>query len=92
MSRYQTVAKRIQLRHDTAANWTTANPLLLTGEFAYELDTGKIKVGDGVTRWNSLAYNGGGGGAAFFSRGRRPSGLLCYGTMTQDTGSSLIPH
>lgn len=47
---------KIQLRHDTSANWSSANPTLLEGEFAYETDTKKIKVGDGTTAYNSLAY------------------------------------
>lgn len=55
------MADKIQLRRDTAANWTTANPVLAQGEEGYELDTGKRKVGDGVTTWNSLAYDSGGG-------------------------------
>lgn len=47
----------IQLRRDTAANWTTVNPVLLEGEVGLELDTGKSKRGDGTTAWNSLAYD-----------------------------------
>lgn len=43
-------------RRDTAANWTAANPTLLAGELGYESDTGKWKVGDGSTVWNSLGY------------------------------------
>ena len=50
---------RIKLRRDTAANWTTANPILAAGEPGLELDTGKIKYGDGATAWTSLAYGGG---------------------------------
>ena len=53
---------RIQLRHDTATNWTTANPILAEGEVGVETDTNKFKIGDGVTAWNSLDYQGGGGG------------------------------
>ena len=52
---------RIQLRHDTATNWTTANPILAEGEVGVETDTNKFKIGDGVTAWNSLDYQGGGG-------------------------------
>lgn len=52
------MAKQIQLRRDTAANWTSANPLLLEGEFGIETDTKRFKLGDGVTHWNSLAYGG----------------------------------
>ena len=50
---------RIQLRHDTATNWTTANPILAEGEVGVETDTNKTKIGDGVTAWNSLDYFGG---------------------------------
>lgn len=51
------VQTKIQLRRDTAANWTSVNPVLLEGEVGLELDTGKSKVGDGSTAWNSLAYD-----------------------------------
>lgn len=47
---------QLQLRHDTAANWTAANPTLLSGEKGFETDTKKWKTGDGVTAWNSLEY------------------------------------
>ena len=61
MSQCPTVAKRLQLRHDTAANWNAANTLLLPGEFGYETDTGRAKFGDGISRWSSLTYYGGTG-------------------------------
>ncbi len=51
---------QIQLRHDTAANWTSADPTLALGELGAETDTGKFKVGDGTTAWTSLAYSVGG--------------------------------
>ena len=44
------------IRRDSAANWSTANPVLGQGELAAELDTGKLKIGDGTTAWDSLAY------------------------------------
>jgi hypothetical protein len=47
---------QIQFRNDTAANWTSANPTLLAGEQGFETDTGRIKIGNGSTAWNSLAY------------------------------------
>lgn len=46
----------IQLRRDTAANWTSANPTLAAGEEGYETTSGKRKVGDGSTAWTSLPY------------------------------------
>jgi hypothetical protein len=49
----------IKLRRDTAANWTATNPVLAQGEQGYEIDTNKIKIGDGITEWNLLSYFGG---------------------------------
>jgi hypothetical protein len=46
----------IQVRRDTAANWTAANPTPEDGQPCYEKDTGKLKMGDGATTWASLAY------------------------------------
>lgn len=51
-----TSRQRIQLRRDTAANWSAVNPVLLAGEAGYETDTGKLKVGNGSTAWASLSY------------------------------------
>ena len=51
------MAVQIQLRRDTASNWTSANPTLAAGEFAIETDTDKYKIGDGTTAWASLAYS-----------------------------------
>lgn len=51
-----TVQARFQLRADTAANWASVNPTLLNNEFGLETDTKKLKVGNGSTAWNSLAY------------------------------------
>lgn len=46
----------LRLRRDQAADWTANNPILHAGEPGVELDTGKFKVGDGVTPWVSLPY------------------------------------
>ena len=46
------MATKIQLRHDTSAAWTAANPLLAEGEMGVETDTNRAKLGDGVTLWN----------------------------------------
>ena len=52
----QQVADLIQIRRDTASNWTSANPTLAQGELGIETDTSKIKVGDGSTAWSSKTY------------------------------------
>ena len=46
----------VQIRRDTAANWTSVNPTLAAGEQGFETDTGKFKIGTGSTAWTSLLY------------------------------------
>ncbi len=46
----------IQIRKDTAGNWTSNNPTPAAGEWCYETDTKYIKIGDGSTAWTSLVY------------------------------------
>ena len=50
------MANRIQLRRGGAQEWANANPTLAQGELGIELDTGRIKIGDGVSGWNNLRY------------------------------------
>lgn len=50
------MAVQIQIRRDTAANWTSNNPILANGELGLETDTTKIKFGDGSTAWTALDY------------------------------------
>jgi hypothetical protein len=48
----------VQFRRDTQTNWENVNPVLAEGEAGINLDlkSGNIKIGDGVTAWNSLPY------------------------------------
>jgi hypothetical protein len=52
------VLNRIQIRRGTAtpsaSQWTSE--VLYAGELGYETDTGKFKIGDGITAWSSLPY------------------------------------
>ena len=54
------VVTQIQIRRGTAAQWTSSNPTLASGEWGFETDTGKVKIGDGTTAWTSLGYTGAG--------------------------------
>lgn len=44
----------IQLRRGTAAQWSTANPVLAVGEIGLVTDDLSYKIGNGVTAWNAL--------------------------------------
>lgn len=55
----KTLNVQILTRNDTAANWSSINPVLGKAEAAYETDTRKLKFGDGVTAYNDLPYFGG---------------------------------
>jgi microcystin-dependent protein len=86
----------IQLRSDTSANWATANPILAVGEMGYATDTKDLRIGDGVTAWNS---SGGpaplsvpAGVISQFAGATAPSGyLLCQGqTLSTTTYANLF--
>ena len=51
------VQTKLQVRRDTATNWTSTNPTLASGEVGFETDTLKFKVGNGSTAWTSLKYS-----------------------------------
>lgn len=79
------VVTAIQIRRGTAAQWTSANPTLSAGEWGYESDTNKAKIGDGSTAWTSLSYFGGTGTVTSITAGTGLSG----GTITS-TGTIAI--
>ena len=45
-----------QFKRGQSEAWSRNNPILRAAEPGYELDTGKLKIGDGVTHWNDLPY------------------------------------
>lgn len=82
------MAVKIQYRRGTAAEWTSANPTLATGEPGYETDTGKFKVGDGSTAWTSLAYSSGIQGATGATGATGPQGIQGIQGLKGDTGDT----
>ena len=70
------MATQIQLRRDTASNWSSTNPTLSAGEFGWESDTNKFKIGTGSAAWNSLGYASGGDNAGITFVGDDSSGTL----------------
>jgi len=49
------MSSKILLRRGTAAEWSSANPILGTGELGIETDTLKIKIGNGSSTWSQLS-------------------------------------
>jgi len=54
------VQTRIQIRRDTATNWSSTNPTLASGEIGFDTTNNQMKIGNGSTAWNSLDYASGG--------------------------------
>ena len=73
---------QFQMRRDTAASWATINPILASGEFGYESDTSKFKIGNGATGWNYIDYAGNQGGGVSGTGSTGATGA------TGDTGST----
>lgn len=46
--------EQIQFRRGTALSAAVSDPVLAEGEPGYEVDTGVLKIGDGVTTWTNL--------------------------------------
>lgn len=82
------MATKIQFRRDTAAAWTSANPVLSQGEAGYEYDTGRFKVGNGLTAWGSLPYSSGVTGPT------GPSSTASVGSVTTSAagGSAVVTN
>ena len=51
---YRTI---FQLKRGTADRWKELNPILEAGEPGFELDTGKLKIGNGRDDWKTLEYS-----------------------------------
>lgn len=47
---------RMIQRRGLASQWTLINPILEIGEFGFEEDTQKFKMGDGESTWTQLPY------------------------------------
>jgi hypothetical protein len=72
----------ITFRKGTASAWTSANPVLASGEPGYDLTNSILKIGDGVSNWASLSGIGstsvGGGSSSTSVRGN----VIATGTLS----------
>lgn len=85
------VVTQIQVRRGTASQWTATNPVLAAGEWGYESDTNKAKIGNGSSAWNSLSYFGGTGTVSSITAGTGLSGgtITSTGTIAIDTATTV---
>lgn len=74
------MATQIQIRRDTAANWTSANPTLASGEIGFITDENQFKIGTGSTDFANLAFAGG---------SDIGNALTDVNSITSETGSNL---
>jgi hypothetical protein len=85
----------IQSRRDTAANWSSVNPILAQGEKGYETDSigtseALYKIGDGVSTWSALSYQSSGGGAVDSVNGQIGTVVLGTGDITETTDKNYV--
>lgn len=48
----------IQVRRGSQSDWIAQNPILSEGEFGFETDTNRLKIGNGYSNWKNLEYIG----------------------------------
>ena len=53
-----TKSKPLQLKRGSARAFKRVNPILLEGQPAFEIDTFRLKIGNGKTNYNDLPYIG----------------------------------
>ena len=52
----KTIKSIFQFRRNNALTWQEKNPILAIGEPGFEINTNKLKIGDGISDWNTLDY------------------------------------
>ena len=83
------MASKIKLRRGTKQQWIDAYPIILDiGEPGLELDTDKVKYGDGLSEWQNLTYSSepipaqlGNGGKFLTTDG---AGVLSWASLVDD--------
>lgn len=84
------MANKIQVRRDMAICWTSTM-ILDQGEIGFEIDTGKFKIGDGISQWSALTYftPGGAGGGVVDVQALSAAGLATQSYVDSVTSSTL---
>ena len=80
----------IQLKRGTTSQWSSQNPVLSVGEPGYDTILKILKVGDGVTAWNSLSQYGVGPTGATGASGTGGQVVINFGTGLGSNETSLF--
>lgn len=51
------IKAKMYQRRDSSANWERYNPILANGEFGFDYDKKKYKIGDGTHHWKDLEFS-----------------------------------
>lgn len=83
--------RRLRFPSFNADVWAEKNPLLQKGELGHEKDTGRFKVGDGVTYWLDLPYNSVGEQGEVGPQGEKgdPAKINGYNIITIQNGNNI---
>lgn len=76
----------IQFRRGTSSQWASVDPILGQAEPGYDSTVGGIKIGDGVSRWSELPWEGGGGGGGPVTYADLPDGSTITLYFTEEGG------
>ena len=52
------ISTTFKFKRGTSKRWEELNPVLAQGEPGFEIDTGKLKIGNGTDAWVDLRYIG----------------------------------
>ena len=47
---------KVQVRRDTSDIWNHRDPILLEGEFGYDITNKILKIGNGINSWKNLPF------------------------------------
>jgi len=81
--------RRFALRRGSATAWLSENEILADGEEGYEKDTRRRKVGDGVTAWRDLPYDGPASGSSIDDNKVTPASVWSSTKTSNEIDSGL---
>lgn len=66
--RYNYTYIRLRVRRKTSSQWTSYLEVIPQGEPCFAIDTGELRIGDGINTWNTLPGSSAGINPSLFRR------------------------